>query len=637
MASFAIWACVCAAAAQLQFTQDGHVAQVEGEHFRLTVDPAKGGEITALELYDGVTWNAVIAPGETSFPSLRVASAEQGYALANDAEARLVDIENAGDCVRFGVRATPRATDGAAAPWETRLAYEVYPEGAVFISLTLVLRKGEFALASADVAFEPCQALQSSPKFRNENVCIATGGFRSARVAFSKNPALTFTNEIEVEVENKEAIAGGTGQEQQGGRVTWKLGGDAAIVKAPFTYHNRFALGMSRAVTGKPKSNVIGQRVYHWVNWLDKEDWYCSNEQIDKMVANNATMLILHHEWMLQRGSNGHPHADYSVVRDDANIVRMIDYAHAKGLRVGLYMRGVEPYALDTGFFTKYLRRNYDGLYVDWHGAHGVSYHDNHWDIEQQFEEKHFSEDGSCTPCRAYFLFTKRLRDVVGPDGFLIGHQGSFNAGILANLCFDAYLPGETGSDRKMLADIDEAGYKGMLGGSCCMPWTLDLPDYRNAEGAAKMAAWGLYPHIVMGIEARQGESVTFSLDPDDPLYAFVLPYWWLLAQIDVTQANAYNAPAQNPPAATCSSAALRPIIYKTNDAYLVIVANLGTEPAKGVITLDTKVLGMKGAYAAERLDAATRERVSIAPITDAIDTGELGPWGLVAFLLQAN
>jgi len=607
---------------------------IQGDWFELRIDASRGGEIAELKLHDGSQWNTVFAAPEITFPCLTLRDADKTYRLSNDAEAELVQIETAPDVVRCAVKGRPRADEGTASPWEVTLTYEVYPEGAVFIDLDCELKSGDFVLSSAAVSFAACEAIRNAPRYRDDNVCIETGGFRSARVAYGLNPDRSYTNEVEAIVEHKKPIAGACDYSKENGRGTWVLGGGDAKLSAPFRYHNRIALGLGRAVTGKLRSNVVGQRVYHWVNWLDLENWYPAPEQIDAMVANRATMVVLHHEWMLQRGSNGYPHADYSVVRNHDHMVRMIDYAHAKGLRVGLYMRGVEMYALKTDFFPKYCKRNWDGIYVDWHGPHAVSYHDNRYEPETQLGDAHSSEDGTHVPARDYFFFTRALRDIVGPEGFLIGHQGSFNAGVFANLCFDAYLPGETGADRHMFADRDEAVFKGMLGGGVCMPWLLDLPRFRNPEGAAKMAAWGFYPHIVLGIKARHTKELVFPCGPNDQLYRFILPYWRVLAHIDVEQATVYNIPSVNQAALVSSAPEVQCTVYKAGDGLLVIAANLGEKPAAATLELDTALLGMQGDYEVTRIDPNTAEAHAHGQSNGTLTTPELAQWEIVGLKL---
>ena len=120
------------------------------------------------------------------------------------------------------------------------------------------------------------------------------------------------------------------------------------------------------------------------------------------------------------------------------------------------------------------------------------------------------------------------------------------NAGIMPNLLFDAYLPGEAASDRAMFSDRDSAAFAGMLGGGPCMPWPLDSPQFTSPQGVARMAAWGFYPHVGLGLK-RRADGVVFPLDPDHPTNGFALPYWNVLSAIDVESSRVFNLPSQRP------------------------------------------------------------------------------------------
>lgn len=611
---------------------------IRGDYFRLVLDARYGGAISTLQLFDGGQWNDLFSGPERGFPALVFHDGEKEYHLGLDGEARISESARTEQDVLCSVDATPRAADGSASPWRVRLNYTVCAEGAVFVDLALILPAGTSAPGNVAVQFDAGDFVRGCPLFRDDNVAKQGHGFPSARIAFGANPARSFTNEVEVFVEHKRALSGQTLFERKDrGVFAWRLGKTAGTLSGPVEYRNTLALGLGAAVSGRPKSNVVGQRVFHWVNWLDLEHWYPTPEQIDKMAAANATMLILHMEWMKQRGSNGKPHADYAVARNHEDMVRAIEYAHGKGLRVGLYMRGVEPYALASGFFERYCRPEWDGLYVDWNGPTAVSWHESNYAPEVPLGDTHFTADGSQVPAKAYFQFTRKLREIVGAEGFLIGHQGSFNSGILANACFDAYLPGETGSDRRMFSDIAEAGYKGMLGGSVCMPWTLDLPAYRNAEGAAKMAAWGAYPHLVMGLRDEHTKSLTFTLEADAPEYAFILPYWRLLARIDVEKATLFNLPGQNLVSLVSSTPAVQGIVYRTGDSFLIIIANLGTSTASAELTLNPTALGMSGEYHITRIDPGSGAEYVEGVFQGSLVTGNLSPWGLAGFHLTSR
>jgi hypothetical protein len=623
--------------AALSVGRDRNAIVVKGDHFALTFDLARGGEVTDLRLFDGSQWNAVFSASMITYPAVVIGDGAANYVQAHDRSARLVRLTEAPDRVLIETQATPRTAGGTACGWQITTTWEVYAEGAVFADLDYRLQEGTFDLTCSALSFEVSDEIRKGPKYRDYNSSAPLGGFRSARVGFGRNPSRSFTNEIEAVVEHKLPMTGTVDYQQNPGRFTWLLGGDGTTLRAPWNYRNRIAMGLGAAITGKPKSNAIGHRVFHWVNWLDTKNWYPSNEQIDKMIALDGTMLIMHHEWMKQRGSCGQPHADYAVVRNHDEMVRTIQYAHDKGMRVGLYMRGVEMYGLKANFFQKYLKRDWDGIYMDWHGPASLSWHDWKYTPDPNYGDMHFSEKGTHYPAKEYFLFTRKLRDIIGPGGWLIGHQGPFNPGAMASLGWDAYLPGESASDHDMFADVDRAVYKGMMGGGVCMPWTLDSPLYRSPEGAAKMAAWGFYPHIVLGLGPPRTKDI-FSNEPDDPMYARIMPYWRVLSKVNVEELTVYNIPAQNLVAMTSSDPNIQGVVYKAGKGTcLVIVANLGKAAAKATLTLDRKVLGMEGEYQVDRIDPMTGQTHPGGQSAGTLTTTELPQWGIEGFRLTGK
>jgi len=310
-------------------------------------------------------------------------------------------------------------------------------------------------------------------------------------------------------------------------------------------------------------------------------------------------------------------------------------------MRFGVYMRGIERYGLAAQFFKKYLKRNWDGLYVDWHGPQCVAYHESKNPPDAKLGDSHFSDDGTTLPCRDYFLFTRRLRELVGPGGFLIGHQGIGCAGILPNLMFDGYLPGEYRGDHDMFSDRDTAVFRGMMGGgTCCMPWCLDSPAFITSEGAAKMAAWGFYPHVALGIERASSKNF-FPLDPDAPIHQFVAPYWRVLSTINMEEATVFNLPSRAPQVAVWSDVNFPGPIYRTGKApryeYLVLAVNLGSAATSATVTLKPRVLGMRGRYKVERVDSVSGDLSPHGETTGKLTTSVLPPWGIEGFRLSPH
>ena len=624
---------------KLTATRQDNLIVVNGDHFRVHVDATKGGEITALDLFDGFDWNRVLGRDGQTCPMIRFTAAGVEYRVANNTRTRVEKFDVRPDHATFEILTTPRDNNGRSSPWSVRLGYEVYPEGALFIDIDCDLPATIEDRCQASVSLAIDRAIIGGAKYRQAAIPVPgnPAAFETARVAWGTDPRVSFTNEIQAIVEDKRPMAGAAQFHGETGHFTWSLADGKTALRGHLNYHNRFALAMSSGAAGFRKSNLIGQRVYHWINYLQKDtrhNWYPTDAQIDKMAANHATVLVLHDCWMFTPGSNGYPHADYRVVPDEQSMRRTIAHAHDKGLRVALYCRGIERYGLDAKFFEKYCHRNSDGLYVDWHGAQCVANHEHDYRSDASLDDVHFSPDGSCLPARDYFLFQRRLREVVGPRGFLIGHQGIGAAGVLPNLGFDAYLPGEARFDHSMFANVDDAVYGGMMGGGVCHPWTLDSPMFCAPEAVAKMAAWGFFPHVGLGMR-RAADGFVFPLDPDQKANAFALPYWRILSAIDMSHARPFNLPNQKPVAATCANETFRALVYKAQDqSYLVVVSNLGNKQTKTTINLIPEVLGMSGVYSIQRVDAQSGAIVPHGTGSTRIETSELPPWGIEGFRL---
>ncbi len=611
----------------------GSQIKVKGECFRLVCDSARVGRIVGLRLFDGANWNRVIGNGSGTCPALCIDGDADGYDQENCRNARIEDFQTTRERASWTVVSDTPA-------WKVRLLYEVYAEGALFIDIDCELTAESWALKGASVAFGVDQSIVSAAKYHQSVFHRPKTVLPAGRIAFGMNAQRSFTNEIAVIVERNAPLGKKAGFAEKSGRFVWNLGAEPAVLKKGYRYQNRISIGLTGPVSGKPQTNLVGQRVYHWINYLDRKalvEWYPTERQIDQMADNGGTMLILHQDWMVQGGSNGKPHADYSAAKHEETIRRVIARAHERGMRVGLYRRGIEHYSLGR-VFDRYLKRNWDGFYVDWHGPHAVAEHEMKNKPDTNFGDKHYSRGGEVLAARDYFLFTKKLRQLVGPGGFLIGHMGFGSAGIFPNLCFDAFLPGEHHRDHRMFFNRDDAVLRGMTCGNVCMPWPLDSPHFTKPEGIARMAAWGFFPHVGLGIQ-RKADSTLFPLDPDAKANTFALDYWRVLSKIDAEHATAFNLPNQSRVAMRSSNVAVEGVVYAEDKNgrrdYLVLVANIGSQPARATLTLDRKVLDMSGKYKSSRIDSRTGISSPHEINDNRIDTPLLAPCEIMGFKLE--
>ena len=105
-----------------------------------------------------------------------------------------------------------------------------------------------------------------------------------------------------------------------------------------------------------------------------------------------------------------------------------------------------------------------------------------------------------------------------------------------------------------------------------------------------------------------------------------------MLATVDAERCELFNSPAVNRIAATSSDPNVTCVVYREaadrpeDEAFLVVVVNLGDKPARATITLKIDVLGMSGAYQATRIDSATGVAAALGEATDTVTTSDLAP-----------
>ena len=123
-------------------------------------------------------------------------------------------------------------------------------------------------------------------------------------------------------------------------------------VMAPYTYANRWGLSLAGPRNNErgrreAQNSLIGARVYTWQNdgvghgRMGEKAWYPRDRDIDVMAAKGANVLLLHTGWMDAGGEGAGWEGNY-VVADREELSRVVARAHSAGMRVGLYIRGLE-------------------------------------------------------------------------------------------------------------------------------------------------------------------------------------------------------------------------------------------------------------------------------------------------------
>ena len=218
---------VPAAMAAVSASRQGDQVFISGDHFRLTIDGKQGGQISDVRLFDGSRWNRLLGADGQTCPAVKICEPSAEFRLDKAANTRIENLEVSPEVVRLETTAVPCAADGRASPWTVKLQYEVYAEGAVFVTMHFSLPQGETVLSGAEISLAADRAVVQAAKYRQQidspNVNSPTG-LPTARLAFGVNPARSFTNEIQAIVEYKASMAGKPQFAADQGRFTWTAG-----------------------------------------------------------------------------------------------------------------------------------------------------------------------------------------------------------------------------------------------------------------------------------------------------------------------------------------------------------------------------------------------------------------------------
>ncbi len=416
-----------------------------------------------------------------------------------------------------------------------------------------------------------------------------------------------YSNRVEICIEDSTSFGnqmlGATStlsEEEDGTWVTrWTIGENVdETFSAPFFYRNKWALFCASARTQRGegsdpvlRNNIMGAKICHvmypyvygqrnwpWSSVPLKQVFYQDVqiakgnpglERIDEAIALGAEILIIHQFWMTCGGSNGEPMASYKP-HDPAWLKAFVDKAHEKGMRVLFYMRGIEQYMMYADFFDTYLKKDWDGLYIDWASPFLMGF--------AKSTVKHSSIFN-------WFMFTRALREKVGKNGILVGHTTMQSPSNYA--LFDVALTGEFSVLHSGLLAVPEISTS-YAGQACCGLHLIagNAPDRRafSSQKAVAYAAglgWSNHPFMEPGFEFAHS-------------CGFTLPLWRLLSQLDGEPRRTINPSAESTRAVTWSDDALYPLVYlDAKGNALVLVTNMTGNTVSGEVTVDTAALGL--------------------------------------------
>lgn len=620
----------------LFLTRQGSALIVHGDTFEVTWNCKLGGEITQISQYDGAGWFRVNAMKPLTVPGFtfidkrgkeHAAAETRAHAFKvekNTPEEMVLSTSVMLNEISVGFRyfvfkegmlfcelSIPHKevlndrTQGVDSEANKRLLDKV----SVRMSLQLnpEILRGKFMWGYYQREY-PGAHVWKKP---SENVTDPKHLLPIGMADYGRNKDLSFTNHLEIFIEDTPPDGASSlfGNDGQGGfKLEWSFRGKAMRNLCFLPWDMGFlrmwwgmCLGATRKscfgnVTAPRQNNLIGARILHaggsqgatgkmrkiWpfnvppVNLLKRPyDGLPSDRAITRAKKSGASVIIMHQSWMRSGGSNCDPPSDY-IPRDPVELKRFVQTCHRHGIRVGLYMRGTERHALFQPYFEKFLKRNFDGLYVDWSSPYAFGY--------LGCMELHFS-------AFSYFLFIKALRQRVGDKGFLIAHSGMAPT-MIAYSVFDAYLSGEFATQKNnFLNSPDEAVYHGFLscvGANPICSW--------NARGVAFNAGLGLVPHAPFG-SLKEG-----------PARHFMDGLWRIWRSVPIEKAHIYNSLTENFRAVETSNKDFHIVVYKVNrNIVLLVTANLG-EDGSTALRVNMPGLGLTGTYRIRELSGDTVE-----------------------------
>lgn len=497
---------------------------------------------------------------------------------------------------------------------------------------------------------------------RDQSASVYTGKwtpYGSATFNLDHQPATSYTNSMEVVFENAKPLVGedlanfgshfkfrqsglsppptswGSDRNPPTFSFEWNLwNGESMDLVGPVSYHNRFGMAFTgMRVTGSPqaplplRNRLQGAGIYHWVNaGKSGSAWYPTDQEIAAMAAQGADVLVLGDGW--RKGP-----ADYAPA-DEAQFKRTVAAAHQNRLRVGVSMRA-DDYPLlekDTSWFSNYLEKDRDGLYVERAGFLSSPSNPNAYPV--QIKDEGVTALGSSEnhiDAYAHFLWTKKLRALVGDNGFLIGRTAPEVPTRIALAYFDCYAPDDT----DLYTNPDMATYRRFHTGNGCAQLAGIGRTSRGARPLAFAAAYGDSPQVMLGAGENDPP------DPADRANNSFAPLWKIWRSADVASATAYNTLSTATKVFKFDSAGTQGTLYRiSKDELMLVVANLGPT-ADTAVELNFKELNIpEGDFAGKvvRIDATgeTSEDAQPAVVKGGkFKTGELGRFGIAAFHLK--
>ncbi len=587
-------------------------------------DLSKGAQLTACTLKTRQAVHSLL--GKTPAPNLTLTLADRRISLAEfPAEATFLREDD--QTVIF----TTRSKLGDLFVAEQR--FEVFREGIIFCEFSVTLGEGKSCIIRrAELGFSAAldgvrqfrgNAITRDPYPKQDVTTVhilsetKVGLTRDERVEkphlmpllgadLGWSESRYYSNRVEFVLEDSTSFGSGlvgktkssAGVEGKNWNVVWSLREDGEqTLQAPFFYRNRWALlcGSARRESGSGAdralaNNSLAARICHvmYPYVRGTQDWpWCSvpvrqtfyqdvqlakeNPSLDRVeeaAALGCNLMIIHQFWMTNGGSNGEPCAEYKAF-DPEWLKAFVDRAHERGMRVLLYCRGIERYSMYSDFFERFLKKDWDGVYMDWATPAAMGF--------CKTSAMHFS-------AYDYFMFARAMRNRVGDQGVMIAHSSVQT--YLSQALFDSVVCGEFSVMHAGLLSVPEKSASFAMQGGCGINLIAGNSGDRAVFSSQRAA----------GFAAGMGYSAHPFMEPGKPfseVSAYLHALWNLWRGLGADPVRCFN-PATGDSAVATWQGALHPVVYQAkNGSILVTVANLSDEPATGDVTVDFKALGL--------------------------------------------
>jgi hypothetical protein len=632
-------------------------------------DLERGGQLVRCELKaSNGSRRTIIEPNHPA-PNLTLGIGTQSYGMA-DGPTEAAFVREDEECFVFTTKTK------FAKVFTVEQRYDVFREGVVFCELLLTLNSGKkiqirnaelgFTLDVLDADHLRGNYISRDPYPKQDVTCVHV--LARPQVCMPRNEKIDiphllmiygldvgwddsryFSNRVEMIIEDSTSIGHGmlgrtstvAGPAGRRWELRWKLCERLhETLRAPFFYRNRWALVCSAARTTAGAqadrartNNVMAARLCHvmypyvrpgqewpWCSVPMRQTFYQdvqlatgnpSVERIEEAAALGVNTLILHQFWMNNGGSNGEPAADYKAF-DPVWLKAFTDRAHARGMRVMFYTRGIERYMMYSDFFEHYLRRNADGIYMDWALPFGLGY--------CKTSALHFS-------AYDYFMFTRAVRRRVGDHGMMVAHSAVQTA--IASAAFDAFVVGEFSvMHAGLLAEPEISASYAMLSGcgvNLISGNSADRAIFSSQVSSAYCAGLGYSAHPFM--------------EPNKPfaqVSAYLHPVWNLWRSLGADPVQTFNPAVGHAHTMRWSKETLHPILYRAaNGNSLVMVTNLGDRKVSGTVELDFAALELPSGAQMEPLKIPGTH-----PLTahdNVVRLKDMPPWFYGGLLIRKN